>query len=221
MPETQSIPSHLYQRLQTVLLRCGPRDSQTLRPLFVDSRISQWRDMVPARDNPAEHVQAVIDTLWSRANDAGENALILLLDVLRDRTSSRDACHGDLNALARELEGLGHRADAGSSASSVSPSTFPKGPLSARLKRQLIQALLACPTIHDRHTRDTVVEELPADVKGNIRRNTADRVDVSNIVTACMNYEGGLPALIESVHFYEGNSIPRQNLDALWSNYSD
>jgi hypothetical protein len=66
-----------------------------------------------------------------------------------------------------------------------------------------------------------VVEELPADVRRNIRRNTADRVDVSNIVTACMHYEGGLLALIESVRFYEGDSIPRQNLDALWRNYSD
>jgi hypothetical protein len=221
MPETPSIPSHLYQRLQTVLLRCGPRDSQTLRPMFVDSRISQWRDMVPARDNPAEHVQAVIDTLWSRANAAGENALVLLLDVLRDRTPRGDACYEDLNAVARKLEGLHNAGVEGGGVSPVPPSGPLKGPLSARVKRNLIQALLVCPTISDRHTRDTVVSELPADVRSNIRRNTVDRVDVSNIVTACMNYEGGLQALIESVRFYEGNSIPRQNLDALWRNYSD
>ena len=223
MLETPHISPELYQNLQTTLLRCGAfrRDSD-LPPLFVDSRISVWRDDLPSANSPSKRVQAVIDYLLPQANAVGENALVLFLRVLADDKPPGNACHGELHALARALEGLGHSADVGGSVpSSVPPSPSPKAPLSAGVKRQLIQSLLACPTIGDRHTRDTVVEELPADVRNNIRRNTADRVDVSNIVTACMNYEGGLLALIESVRFYEGASIPRQDLDTLWSNYSD
>jgi hypothetical protein len=40
------------------------RSDSALSPLFVDSRISQWRDMLPSRDSPAERVQAVIEKLW-------------------------------------------------------------------------------------------------------------------------------------------------------------
>jgi hypothetical protein len=104
MPKTPSIPPELYLKLQTILLRCGPfRSDNALSPLFVDSRISQWRDLLPSRDNPAERAQAVIEKLSERNNAQGENALVLLLRVLRDRTSSGDACCGQLDALANEL----------------------------------------------------------------------------------------------------------------------
>jgi hypothetical protein len=218
MLETPHISPELYQKLQATLLRCGAfrRDSD-LPPLFVDSRISVWRDDLPSANSPSKRVQAVVDYLLPQANAAGENALVLFLRVLADHKPSGDACHGQLEALAGALERTVHSGGVENSGTSpVPPAPSPKGPLSARLKRQLIQALLACPTIGDRHTRDTVVSELPTDVRSNIRRNTADRVDVSNIVTACMHYEGGLSALIESVRFYEGDSIPRRDLDAVW-----
>ncbi|MBN2393976.1 MAG: SIR2 family protein [Anaerolineae bacterium] len=104
MAEAPGISPQLYDKLQTILLRCGPfRSDNALSPLFVDSRISQWRDMLPSRDNPAERVQAVIEKLSERSNAQGENALVLLLRVLRDRTSPGDACYGQLDALADDL----------------------------------------------------------------------------------------------------------------------
>lgn len=104
MSETPGISSQLYGRLQTTLLRCGPfRSDNALSPLFVDSRISQWRDLLPSRDNAAERVQAVIEKLSERNTAQGENALVLLLEVLRDQTSPDDACFGQLDALVREL----------------------------------------------------------------------------------------------------------------------
>ncbi|MBN1875768.1 MAG: SIR2 family protein [Anaerolineae bacterium] len=105
---TPGIPDPLYQTLQATLLRCGPfRSDNGLPPLFVDSRISQWRDILPSRDTPAGRVQAVIDTLVMHANAEGKNALVLLLHVLRDHASRRDACYGQLAALAKELEKAG------------------------------------------------------------------------------------------------------------------
>lgn len=56
-----------------------------------------------AGDNPAERVQAVIEKLSERNTIQGENALVLLLEVLRDQTSPDDACFGLLDALASEL----------------------------------------------------------------------------------------------------------------------
>ena len=104
LSETPGISPQLYGRLQTTLLRCGPfRSDNALAPLFVDSRISQWRDLLPSRDNPVERVQAVIEKLSERNNAQGENALVLLLCVLRDQTSADDACYAQLDALANEL----------------------------------------------------------------------------------------------------------------------
>jgi|GEM_PF-3649951 len=102
--EMPAISPHSYAELQATLLRCGPfRSDNALSPLFVDSRISQWRGMLPSRDNPAERVQAVIEKLAARHDAQGENALVLLLRVLRDRTPTNDACYGQLDALANEL----------------------------------------------------------------------------------------------------------------------
>ncbi len=102
--ERPGILPQLYQRLQTMLLGSNSfRSDSALSPLFVDSRISQWRDMLPSRDSPAERVQAVIEKLWGRYNDRGENALVLLLYVLRDQTPPGDADHKQLAFLADEL----------------------------------------------------------------------------------------------------------------------
>ena len=85
-------------------MRCGPfRSDNALSPLFVDSRISQWRDLLPSWDNPAERVRAVIEKLAERHNVSGENALVLLLYVLRDQAPTGDACYSELDVLANEL----------------------------------------------------------------------------------------------------------------------
>ena len=98
------IPGDLYGRVQSALLRCGPFDSDlTLRSLFVDARLSAWRDFLPEVSNRAGRAQAVIGALSRRANPAGENALVLLLRVLAENTPAGDACHDQLMALAQEV----------------------------------------------------------------------------------------------------------------------
>jgi len=82
-------------------------------------------------------------------------------------------------------------------------------------KSVLVQALLACPTMAARHSRDTVINELPEHVKSNIQRNSSDRVDLMNLITTCLNYPGSLEELIEIVRFYEGESSSMQKVDQL------
>ena len=64
-------------------------------------------------------------------------------------------------------------------------------------------------------TRDTVVDPLPDDIKGNIGRGSAYREDVLNIVNTVLNYEDGLQALIEILRRLEGDSLSLRELDRL------
>jgi len=104
-----NISPSLYEHVRSTLLRCGPFDSSAnLGALFVDARISPWRYALPdAAPNRLGRVETVINALSEQFTASGENALVLLLHVLRDRTSLSDACYRQLDtladALAREL----------------------------------------------------------------------------------------------------------------------
>ena len=128
------ISSYLLNRLQTTLLTCGPFASdRELKTVFIDTRINPWRDSLPqADDNPTSRVQAIIDFLYHRHNTHAENALVLLLRVLSDRTNPHDACHRQLAGLADELERATKRAPTPESASGPSPTPAP--PTSAQRK---------------------------------------------------------------------------------------
>lgn len=80
---------------------------------------------------------------------------------------------------------------------------------------QLTEALLACPGISNRATRDDIVSELPEDMRNNISRRDSAKADVRNIIKTCQNYEGGLEKLIEILRAYEGNSLPMQEVERL------
>jgi TIR domain/Effector-associated domain 2 len=100
---------------------------------------------------------------------------------------------------------------------STSTSKMSLSGLSRQQKSELVDKLLACPTMRDRHTRDTVVQELS--FASAISRHTADRVDVTNIVNTSLNYQNGLQDLIEEVGTFEkdasGNdSLPMRQLRA-------
>jgi len=88
-------------------------------------------------------------------------------------------------------------------------------PMSVEDKWELVEALLACPTMSNRDTRDTVVSELPTEIRTSIRRNPADRFDVANIVTTCLNYPNGIAQLVETLRRYEGDSVPMRRVDEL------
>lgn len=104
--EPPGIPPSLYLQLRQALLDCGPLDTDSrLRAVFTDERLNPWRDSVPQGNNPVERAEAVIDFMHTRRrSDSGQNALVLLLQVLSQRINPADACHKRLAELADELQ---------------------------------------------------------------------------------------------------------------------
>ena len=127
-----AIPPELTHRLYETLLRCGPFDSDhTLRTLFVDARLSAWRDLLPEASSRVERARTIVDALSERENPDGDNALVLLLRVIAENTPPGDACQGQLAALAGEVAAV-LRADVlrtGASSGDALPTQPPTGPI--------------------------------------------------------------------------------------------
>jgi len=86
--------------------------------------------------------------------------------------------------------------------------------MNTQQKRAFIQALEQCHTMRDRAARDAVVLDLPFGQA--IIRHHSDRLDLSSIVDAGLRYPNGLNELLESIGFYEGNSLPLHYVIKIW-----
>lgn len=101
---SSGIPQALLVELREVLATCGPFDDERLLPyVFVDERIYPWAGGVPAAPSRAARIDALIEYLQDQYTSRQENALVLFLEVLRDRANARTACHHRLANLATQL----------------------------------------------------------------------------------------------------------------------
>jgi len=80
-------------------------------------------------------------------------------------------------------------------------------------KMALVKALLACSTVSDHNTRNTIVNNLPDEIRTRIGRSNIDHVDVMNIVNRVLDYPEGLANFLVIVRFYEGETIHMRGLD--------
>jgi len=102
-----SLPVHIYDRLASTLLQCGPFDSDaTLQAVFIDSRISAWKDAIPEAHSRAERVTLAIAYLANQTTDKQQNALALFLHVLSEQHNPSDSCHQALAKLADDIAQL-------------------------------------------------------------------------------------------------------------------
>jgi TIR domain/Effector-associated domain 2 len=79
-------------------------------------------------------------------------------------------------------------------------------------KKALIERLLACPSLSNPASRETVIGSLPPQIANNIARSPQALTDISNLLTTCLNYPEGLAKLIEILDFFEQGSLPFQEL---------
>ncbi len=84
----------------------------------------------------------------------------------------------------------------------------------SQLKKWVV-ALEQCQAIVVPERRNSVVLNLRDDIRGSISRDSALRIDVLNIVSACDRYPGGLEELVELVRFLEGDSFAVRGLESL------
>ena len=96
MPEF-SLPPDRYNAIRQLLLDCAPMDSnRAIRALFMQGKLSTWKNRVPDATDRQERVELLIERFADKHNSDGENALLLLLEVLRDREETADLCHKQL-----------------------------------------------------------------------------------------------------------------------------
>jgi hypothetical protein len=86
-------------------------------------------------------------------------------------------------------------------------------PLTSGTQLALARALLRCPTVFDRQTRDAIVNDLPEMIRLGISRSDTALLDVRNIISLALNYQGGLAAFIDGVRAFEGDSLPIAEVD--------
>ncbi|MBA3533734.1 MAG: hypothetical protein H0T73_17595, partial [Ardenticatenales bacterium] len=99
----RGIPPEVLSGLRATLLRCGPETHQELKDLFVDARLARWKDHIPTRDNREALVQALVSWLHEEENAAGENALLLFIEVLVDSIPEGQRRKQELQQQASEL----------------------------------------------------------------------------------------------------------------------
>lgn len=81
-------------------------------------------------------------------------------------------------------------------------------------QRDLIELFLACPILKTPGGRQAVNGQLPANISNNISlaATNTPKMEVSNILQACLNVPGGLVALYDAVRFYDDNTFPFTDL---------
>lgn len=100
-----SIPPKLLKQARETLIDCGHFSSnQQVRQLFIDQRISHWRDEIPEAGTVIDRVNAFIDMMWRKYDKGGNNGLVLFLLVLSDNVHPTDACYQRIIYLGERLE---------------------------------------------------------------------------------------------------------------------
>lgn len=75
------------------------------------------------------------------------------------------------------------------------------------LKRDFIKALSACKSLQDIENRNAIIAQLPSDITNTISRHSSPLVDISNLVERCLDFQNGVPLLVETLYFYEGDTF--------------
>ena len=138
------------------------------------------------------------------------------LDCLARAAQAANQTHAALQAVTIEL--LAGIVAHGSAFYQLSYSPTPPVEPAARKPTDIdawVTALRVCATITSRDRRDDVVGDLPDYIQGNIERRSALYDDVYNITRTCMQYSGGLQALVAAIKKREGASVGVQRLEAL------
>lgn len=95
------IPAPLLKELRETLVECGPFYShRVLRTIFDDTRLKPWKNRIPEADDVEERVNLFVSKFHNTRNNAGQNVLIIFLQVLHELEEEADECQRLLTDLA-------------------------------------------------------------------------------------------------------------------------
>lgn len=98
-----ALSSQLQNQVRQYLMNSPYLDgNDSLRRLFIDTRISMWRNNLPEAGSRASRANAVI-AAFDKMNN-GYNVLALILQVIVDNTPHGDAAKGQGAELARQVQ---------------------------------------------------------------------------------------------------------------------
>lgn len=79
-------------------------------------------------------------------------------------------------------------------------------------RKKLVDAFLRCACMSIKEKRDSIVMQLPPDIRNKIGRFPGNIDDVSGIIGAAMESHGGMWELMRVLEFFEGDTTNMRNL---------
>ena len=95
------------------------------------------------------------------------------------------------------------------------PAATPPAAIPPADLQRLARALAAIPLIADPGSRAQVIAALPAEIAAAVPRHNTLLVDVYGIIRTCLDYPGGLAALVSIIRSFAGNSVAVAHVDEL------
>jgi hypothetical protein len=119
----------------------------------------------------------------------------------------------EVNAALSRLEARQQRQSAGGRAAGTEGRMGDEPDLSPDELGRIVKALLNVPVIRDDSSRQQIINGLPDPIPNAVPRAALPGVQVLAMVRTCLNYSGGLRALVDLVRLLEGESLAMRKLD--------
>jgi hypothetical protein len=172
-------------------------------------------DPAQMRDELAEVVIRSIEQVGASTPALTPLVSQLNADAVRDDTGAirddTDAILHKVDLVLTKLEPSQQATAAGKGQAQGGISGAPK--LSPEEVGRLVRALLDVPTIRDDSSRLAIIDGLPDPIPNVIPRAAKPTVQVLTMVRTCLNYSGGLRALVDGIRLLEDGSEAMRNLD--------
>ncbi len=86
-------------------------------------------------------------------------------------------------------------------------------------KKQLVDALLDCDSMSDTEIRNSIIDDLPSNIKHRIKIHSTSLTTVNNLVSRCSDFQTGIELLIQLVSANETSSEPMKKVYDAIPNY--
>jgi hypothetical protein len=179
---------------------------------------------MPPEDADKTLLQAELQTMYEDRAKLRQNLNVPNLTLLQrfELQSTLDELERSIKDKEKELKSLsdippatnGNGANGGQPTTTNPPDINARPQLSPAEQRDLIELFLACPILKTPGGRQAVNGQLPTDISNNISlaATNTPKMEVTNILQACLNVPGGLAALYDAVRFYDDNTFPFTDL---------